>query len=57
MIKDDLLRVFLEFHNKGIINQNTKATFIVLVLKKSQTSRILDFRPISLVPSLYKIIT
>ena len=27
-IKDDLLRVFLEFHNNGIINQSTNATFI-----------------------------
>ena len=51
MIKDDLLRVFLEFHNNGIINQSTNATFIALVPKKSQTSRILDYRPIKLVYS------
>ena len=35
MIKDDLLRVFLEFHNNGIINQSMNATFIALVPKKS----------------------
>ena len=51
MIKDDLLRVFLEFHNNRIINQSTNATFIALVPKKSQTSRILDYRPIKLVYS------
>lgn len=27
MIKDDLLRVFLEFHNNEIINQSMNATF------------------------------
>ena len=50
------MRVFLEFHTNGIINQSTNATFIALVLKKSQTFKILDFRPINLVTSLYKII-
>ncbi|RVW51028.1 hypothetical protein CK203_077618 [Vitis vinifera] len=41
-IKADLLRVFFEFHNNGIIKQSMNATFIALVLKKSQTSRISD---------------
>ena len=34
MIKNDLLRVFLGFHNNGMINQSTNSTFIVLVPKK-----------------------
>ena len=34
MIKDDLLRVLLEFHSNGIINQSINATFIALVPKK-----------------------
>ena len=33
-IKEDLLRVFGEFHSKGIINKCTNATFITLVPKK-----------------------
>ena len=56
MIKEDLMRVFLEFHNNRVINQSTNATFIALVPKKSQTFKILDFIPISLVTSFYKII-
>lgn len=56
MIGEDLLRVFLEFHNHGVINQSTNPTFIALVLKKSQTNKISDFRPIILIASLYKII-
>ena len=56
VIKEDLMRVFLEFHTNGIINQSTNATFIDLVPKKSQTFKISNYRPISLVISLYKII-
>ncbi|RVX16675.1 Transposon TX1 uncharacterized 149 kDa protein [Vitis vinifera] len=56
VIKEDLMRVFLEFHTNGIINQTTNATFIAMVPKKSQTFKISDYRPISLVTSLYKII-
>ena len=56
VIKEDLMRVFLEFHTNRIINRSTNATFIASVPKKSQTFKISDFRPISLVTSLYKII-
>ncbi|RVW97045.1 Transposon TX1 uncharacterized 149 kDa protein [Vitis vinifera] len=56
VIKEDLMRVFLEFHTNGVINQSTNATFIALVPKKSQSVKISDYRPISLVTSLYKII-
>ena len=56
VIKEDLMRVFLEFHTNGIINQSTNATFIAMMPKKSQTFKISDFGPISLVTSLYKII-
>ena len=56
VIKEDLMKVFREFHSKGMVNQSTNATFIALVPKKSQTSKISDFRPISLVTGLYKII-
>ncbi|RVW46188.1 Transposon TX1 uncharacterized 149 kDa protein [Vitis vinifera] len=55
VIKEELVRVFAEFHRSGIINQSTNASFIVLLPKKSLTKRISDFRPISLITSLYKI--
>ncbi|KAJ9680326.1 hypothetical protein PVL29_019595 [Vitis rotundifolia] len=55
-IVEDLVRVFAEFHRSGIINQSTNASFIVLIPKKSLTKKISDFRPISLITSLYKII-
>ncbi|RVW93876.1 Transposon TX1 uncharacterized 149 kDa protein [Vitis vinifera] len=56
VIKEDLMRMFLEFQTKGVINQSTNATFIAMVPKKSQTFKISYYRPISLVTSLYKII-
>ncbi|RVW83847.1 Transposon TX1 uncharacterized 149 kDa protein [Vitis vinifera] len=56
VIKEDLVRVFAEFHRSGVINQNTNASFIVLLPKKSMTKKISDFRPISLITSFYKII-
>ena len=48
VIKEDLMRMFLEFQTKGVINQSTNATFIAMVPKKSQTFKISDYRPISL---------
>ena len=56
VIKEDLVRVLTEFHRSGIINQSTNASFIVLLPKKSLTKKISDFRPISLITCLYKII-
>ena len=35
VIKEDLVRVFAEFHRSGIINQSTNASFIVLLPKKT----------------------
>ncbi|RVW41718.1 hypothetical protein CK203_082102 [Vitis vinifera] len=51
VIKDDLVRVFAEFHNSGIINQNTNASFIVLCPKRvsQRRFRILDLSALSLV--------
>ncbi|RVW25228.1 Transposon TX1 uncharacterized 149 kDa protein [Vitis vinifera] len=56
VIKEDLVRVFAEFHSSGIINQRTNATFIVLLPKKNQTKKLTDFRLISLITCLYKVI-
>ncbi|RVX00185.1 hypothetical protein CK203_026690 [Vitis vinifera] len=39
-----------------IINQSTNASFIVLLPKKNMSKKISDYKPISLITSLYKII-
>ena len=56
VIKEDLVRVFVEFHRSGVINRSTNASFIVFLHKKSMTKKISNFRPISLITSFYKII-
>ncbi|RVX10323.1 putative ribonuclease H protein [Vitis vinifera] len=56
VLLEDLVRVFAEFHNSGIINQNTNASFIVLLPKKSRSKKISDFRPINLITCLFKVI-
>ncbi|KAL6335916.1 hypothetical protein AAG906_003541 [Vitis piasezkii] len=38
VIKEDLMRVFLEFHTNGIINQSTNATFIAMIIAKVLSS-------------------
>ena len=46
------MRVFLEFHNNGIINQSTNATFIALGLRRVKP---LKYQTSNLLPS-YKLI-
>lgn len=56
VIKKDLVEVFREFFENGVINSCTNASFICLIPKKDRSINIKDYRPISLVTSLYKII-
>lgn len=55
-MKGDLVRVFMEFHEMGVVNLCSSTIFICLIPKKQRAIRIGDFRPISLVTSLYKIL-
>ena len=56
IVKADLVKVFDEFYRSGIINGISNETYICLIPKKLNSCRVGDFRPISLVTSLYKII-
>ena len=49
------MKVFLEFHNNGVINNSTNATFIALAPKGNNMSTVVDFRPISLTTSPCKV--
>ncbi|KAF8398189.1 hypothetical protein HHK36_017115 [Tetracentron sinense] len=55
VVKADLMRVFDEFHERGRWKE-AGATFISLILKANGADELKDFRPISLVTSLYKIV-
>ena len=52
----DVLTVFEEFYQHSKFEKSLNATFIALIPKKNGASNIRDFRPISLVGSVYKIL-
>lgn len=56
VVKSDLMLVFNEFHERGNINMSMNSTFIALIPKKEGLLAPKDFRPISLINSVYKII-
>ena len=56
IVKNDIMKVLEEFYRSGVINGITNETYICLIPKKLNSCWVKDFRPISLVTSLYKII-
>jgi hypothetical protein len=56
ILKEDLMAVFLEFHTFGTFERRLNATFLTLIPKKTNVVEVRDFRPISLVGSVYKIL-
>ena len=57
VVERDVLVVFEEFYQHSKFEKSLNATFIALIPKKNGASNIRDFRPISLVGSVYKILT
>ncbi|CAJ2670936.1 unnamed protein product [Trifolium pratense] len=55
-IQGDVMRFCSEFHRNGRLAKGLNATFIALIPKVDSPQRLNDFRPISLVGSLYKIL-
>jgi len=56
VIKTDLIGVFQDFHTRSRFVKSINATFIALIPKKLGAVDLKDFRPISLVSGVYKII-
>jgi hypothetical protein len=56
VIKGDLMAVFVEFHERGKFVKCINSTFIALIPKVHGAKEVKDFRPISLVSGMYKII-
>jgi hypothetical protein len=55
-LKGDVMRFISEFHRNGRLTKGINATFIALIPRVDSPQRLNDFRPISLVGSLYKIL-
>ena len=56
VVDRDVLAVFEEFYQHYKFEKSLNATFIALIPNKNDASDIYDFRPISLVGSIYKIL-
>ncbi|KAF5206932.1 Transposon tx1 uncharacterized protein [Thalictrum thalictroides] len=56
-LKGDIMEVVKEFDQTGFLDWRVNTTFITLIPKISGARSIGDFRPISLVGGIYKIIT
>jgi hypothetical protein len=55
-MKGDVMRFISEFHRNGKLTKGLNSTFIALIPKVDSPQRLNDFRPISLVGNLYKIL-
>ena len=55
-VKDEIIEMFREFHANETFVRSLIATFLVLIPKKGDAEDLKDFRPISLLGSLYKIL-
>ena len=56
VVEKDVLAIFKEFYQHCKFEKSLNATFITLIPKKNDISNIRDFKPISLVESIYKIL-
>ncbi|XP_057450751.1 uncharacterized protein LOC130742662 [Lotus japonicus] len=56
LVKDDLLNIFNDFYHSGRIVKGLNSTFIALIPKGGQQEEISDYRPISLIGSVYKLL-
>ena len=54
-VKDEIMEMFREFHANETFIKSLNVTFLVLIPKKGDAEDLKDFRPISLLGSLYKI--
>ena len=56
VLEGDILAFFKDFHRQCVFEKSLNATFLCLIPKKTNAVNIKDFRPISLVGSLYKLL-
>jgi len=54
---DDFMRFLGDFHRNGKLSKGINSTFIALIPKVECPQRLNDFRPISMVGSLYKVLS
>lgn len=55
-MKKDVVELFKELHDSGSFVRSLNSSFLLLIAKGGGVHNIKDFRPISLVGSIYKLI-
>ena len=56
VVKSDILGLFREFYLHGTFQRSFNSTFLMLIPKKELVEDLRDFKPISLVGSVYKLL-
>ena len=56
VLKKEIMEVFQNFHTQVVFEKSLNIAFLALIPKKANAMEIKDFRPISLVGGVYKII-
>ena len=57
VLENEILAFFADFHKECNFEKSLNATFLCLIPKKLSVVNIRDFHPISLVGSLYKLLS
>ena len=57
VVEADVMAVFKHFHRYSVFERSLNASFLSLIPKKANAVNIKDFRPISLVGSVYKLLS
>ena len=55
VVKEDVKKAFQNFYEQEVFERSLNATFIILIPKKKGAKELRDFRPISLIGSIYKL--
>lgn len=56
LLKEDVMAFIKEFHARGKLSKNLGASFIALISKMERVAQLKDFKPISLIGSIHKIL-
>ncbi|XP_058742105.1 uncharacterized protein LOC131614552 [Vicia villosa] len=56
LLKDDLMKLCNDFHSKGTLVKAITTSFLALIPKKKNPQDLIEYRPICLVGSIYKIL-
>ena len=57
VVEEDVMAVSVHFHRYSMFERSLSASFLTLIPKKNNAINVKDFRPISLVGSVYKLLS